>query len=98
MTSLFMSNTPIAMLVSPANNPMASDDTNNVVNTITPPIDEADLTTNRSERGKTRNSTPVPMNVQPNIFLMPGSPYNFLETRGATTSSEKMKIKSEAPL
>lgn len=93
-----MRNTPIAILIDPANNPRTSEDTNTVVTTRTTPSEEADLIAIRSDKGKTRNSAPVPMSVQPSIFLKPSRRFNLLKTRGITVSKEKMKIKSGTTL
>ncbi len=88
-----MSVIPRAILVSPASIPITNDNKNNVAITRNPVCAEIDLTTKRNDIGRRRNSAPVPMSVQPNIFFKLESRFSLRATNGAITSREKIKIK-----
>ncbi len=84
-----MSRIPRTILIKPANIPITNDNTNSDAITRIP----CDLTMKRRENGKTRNSAPVAMSVQPNIFFIPESRFSLRAVTGAITSNERMKIK-----
>lgn len=68
-----MSVIPRTILVSPASIPITNDNRNSAAIAIAPECDEIDFTTKRKDSGRKRNSAPVPMSVQPNIFFIPES-------------------------